>query len=153
MPNTYTQVHLQIVFAVKYRQALIDRKWKNTLYKYITGIIQDYDHKVLQINGMPDHIHILIGMRPTQSLSVLIKNVKAHSSKWINENKLSDSPFAWQGGFGAFSYAKDQVPNVIKYIQNQEQHHQKQTFLEEYIEALEENEIDYNKRYLFQAPQ
>ena len=101
---------------------------------------------------MPDHIHILIGMRPVQSLSALMQIVKANSTKWVNENKLSKKTFAWQGGFGAFSYAKSQVPNIIKYIQNQEQHHRKQTFLEEYIEALDKNEIDYDKRYLFHPP-
>lgn len=116
MPNTYTQIHIQTVFAVQNRQSLISKEWKDELYKYITGIIQHYDHKVLQINGMPDHVHILFGMRPTQSISDLMKQVKQDSSKWINDRRLTPGRFSWQAGYGAFSYSKQQLPNVIDYI-------------------------------------
>lgn len=117
MANTYTQIHLQFVFAVKYREALILPTWKERLYQYITGIIQHNEHKMLQINGMSDHIHLLIGMRPTQSVSSLVQNVKTESSKWINDNKFCPQHFAWQEGYGAFSYSKSHVPDVIRYIQ------------------------------------
>jgi REP element-mobilizing transposase RayT len=149
MPNTYTQIHLQFVFAVKYRQALIDKEWKDRLHQYITGIIQNNEHKMLQINSMPDHIHIFIGMRPHQSISALIQNVKTESSKWINEQKLCTKQFRWQEGFGAFSYSKSHVGNVIRYIKNQEQHHSKKTFLEEYKEFLDAFEIEWDERYIF----
>lgn len=122
MANTYTQIHIQVVFAVKFRHSLIRKSWKDELYKYLTAIIQNNKHKVLQFNGMPDHIHILIGLRPTQALSDLMKQVKHDSTVWINSRGLTTQRFAWQGGFGAFSYSKSHVPRVIKYIQNQEVH-------------------------------
>ena len=153
MSNTYTQLHLQFVFAVKYRAALIQKEWKALLYKYITGIFKENGHKMLQINGMPDHLHILIGLRPSQSISSLIQNVKTESSKWIKEEKLCRSPFAWQEGYGAFSYSKDQVPIIIRYIQNQEVHHRKETFLNEYRQLLKEFEIDYDEKYIFKEPE
>ena len=116
MANTYTQIHIQAVFAVQNRQSLINKQWNNELYKYITGIVQSYDHKILQINGMPDHIHMLFGMRPVQSISDLMKQVKQDSSKWINQKELVNGRFLWQAGYGAFSYSKSQLPRVIKYI-------------------------------------
>jgi REP element-mobilizing transposase RayT len=149
MPNTYTQIHIQFVFAVKYRAALIDTEWKDRLHQYITGIFQQNEHKMLQINSMPDHIHIFIGMRPHQSISALIQNVKTESSKWIKAQNLCSQPFAWQEGYGAFSYAKSQVSDVIRYIQNQEKHHQKDTFLDEYRKFLEAFEIDWDEKYMF----
>ncbi len=152
MPNTYTQLHIQFVFAVKYRASLIQKEWKNELHKYITGIFQANDHKMLQINSMPDHIHIFIGMRPTQSISSLIQNVKTESSKWIKEKKFCSSTFAWQEGYGAFSYSKSHVQNVIRYIQNQEMHHRKETFLDEYRHFLRSFEVDYEERYIFKEP-
>ena len=118
MANTYTQIHIQTVFAVKNRQSLISNEWKNELYKYITGIIQNNDHKVLQINGVADHIHIFFGMRPTQSLSDLMKQVKQDSSKWINKHVLVRGKFSWQAGYGAFSYSKSDVPKIIEYKKN-----------------------------------
>ncbi len=150
MPNTYTQIHIQTVFAVRNRQSLISEKWKDELYKYITGIIQNYDHKVLQINGMPDHIHILFGMRPTQSLSDLMKQVKQDSSKWINQKGFVNGKFSWQADYGAFSYSKNDLPNVINYIKNQESHHKTKTFTEEYLQLLLDFEIDFDDRYIFQ---
>ena len=149
MANTYTQIHIQTIFAVQNRQCLINEDWKDELYQYITGIIQNYDHKLLQINGMPDHIHIFFGMRPKQSLSDLIQKVKGDSSEWINKKGFLRNQFSWQAGFGAFSYAKSQVPDVIRYIQNQENHHKKKTFIEEYSEFLKAFGIDYDERYIF----
>lgn len=149
MANTYTQIHIQFVFAVKYREALIRNEWKDRLHQYITGIFQQNQHKMLQINSMPDHIHIFIGMRPHQSISALIQNVKTESSKWIKEQSLSPQPFAWQKGYGAFSYAKSQIPVVIRYIQNQEIHHRKEPFLEEYKKFLDAFDIEWEERYVF----
>jgi len=137
MANTYTQLHIHFVFAVKLRAALIQKVWKDELHKYITGIFQANEHKMLQINSMPDHMHILIGMRPTQSISTLIQNVKTESSKWIKEKRFCSSTFAWQEGYGAFSYSKSHVGDVIRYIQNQEEHHKKEKFLDEYLRLLE----------------
>ncbi|WP_281232972.1 IS200/IS605 family transposase [Flavobacterium gelatinilyticum] len=151
MADTYTQLHVQFVFAVKYRKALIAQEWKYRLHKYITGIIQANHHKMLCINSMPDHIHIFIGMRPNQSISSLIQNVKTETSKWIKEQKLC-SNFAWQEGYGAFSYSRSHVPDVIRYIENQEQHHKKKTFLEEYHNMLQAFEIEYDPKYVFTEP-
>jgi len=149
MANTYTQIHLQFVFAVKYREALILPAWKERLYQYITGIIQHNEHKMLQINGMSDHIHLLIGMRPTQSVSSLVQNVKTESSKLINDNKFCPQHFAWQEGYGAFSYSKSHVPDVIRYIQNQEIHHQKHSFIDEYLKLLKAFEVQFDEKYIF----
>jgi putative transposase len=149
MPNTYTQVHIHFVFVVKYRNGLINKNWKDDLYKYITGIVQNNDHKVICINGMPDHVHLLIGLRSTQSMAELMKDVKQSSSKWINQNKLTNTKFEWQEGYGAFSYSKSHLAKVINYITNQETHHAKKTFLEEYKEMLEKFEVEYDERYIF----
>nr|WP_294782168.1 IS200/IS605 family transposase [uncultured Flavobacterium sp.] len=151
MANTYTQLHIQFVFAVKYRKSLISKEWKDRLHQYITGIIQSNQHKMLSINSMPDHIHIFIGMRPNQSISSLIQNVKTESSKWIKEEKLCPN-FAWQEGYGAFSYSRSHMPNVIRYIENQEEHHKKKTFLEEYEDMLKAFEIEYDLKYVFTNP-
>lgn len=149
MANTYTQIHIQFVFAVKYRAALIGKDWEERLHQYITGIFQQNNHKMLQINSMPDHIHILIGMRPHQSASSLIQNVKTESSKWIKMQDLCSYPFAWQEEYGAFSYAKSQMPDVIRYIQNQEIHHRSEPFLEKYKRFLTLFEIEWNEEYIF----
>lgn len=149
MANTYTQIHIHVVFAVKHRAGLIQREWKDELYKYITGIIQNHQHKVLAINGMPDHIHIFFGMRPVQSLSELMQDIKGSSSKWINEKRFTKHKFEWQEGYGAFSYSKSQVADVVKYIENQETHHKKESFLEEYKNFLQKFEINFDDRYIF----
>jgi len=149
LPNSYTQIHIQFVFAVKYREALINDSWKERLHQYITGIFQQNNHKMLQINSMADHIHIFIGMRPHQSISSLIQNVKTETSKWIKSENFCSSPFAWQEGYGAFSYSKSHVPNVISYIQNQEVHHRKETFLEEYRRHLKAFDIEWDEKYIF----
>ncbi|MCQ6956829.1 IS200/IS605 family transposase [Mucilaginibacter aquariorum] len=153
MANTYTQLHIQFVFAVKYRGALIGDEWKGRLHQYITGIFQKNEHKVLQINSVSDHIHIFIGMRPHQSVSALIQNVKTESSKWIKEQKFCSQPFAWQEGYGAFSYSKSQIPTVVNYIKNQELHHKKETFLEEYRKFLIAFEIEWDEKYIFNEPE
>lgn len=149
MADTYTKLHIQFVFAVKYRAGLIKQPWQSNLHQYITGIVQHNNHKMLQINSMSDHIHILIGMRPAQAISALVQKIKTESSKWINENKFCPTHFAWQEGFGAFSYSKSHVNNVIRYIQNQQAHHKNQTFLEEYRQILKLFEVEYQEEYLF----
>ena len=149
MANTYTQVHIQVVFAVKNRSSLIHATWEDALFRYITGIIQNHGHRVLQVNGMPDHVHILFGMKPDQALSDLIKQVKQDSSKWINQQGYVQGKFSWQAGYGAFSYSKSQIPRVVRYIQNQKEHHKKKTFREEYLEFLKAFEIDFNEGYIF----
>jgi len=149
MANSYTQIHIQFIFAVKYRAALIGADWKERLHQYITGIFQHNNHKMLQINSMPDHIHVFIGMRPDQSISSLIQNVKTESSKWIKDQNLCSFPFAWQEGYGAFSYSKSQIPEVVRYIKNQEKHHQKTTFLDEYRRFLTAFEVEWDERYIF----
>jgi putative transposase len=149
MANTYTQIHIQAVFPVRNRSSIILNSWKDELFKYMTGIIQNQGHKVLVMNGMPDHIHIFFGMRPTQSLSDLMQDVKGDSSRWINKKGFVTGVFSWQQGFGAFSYSKSSISNVIRYIQNQEAHHKKRTFIEEYLGFLKKFEVDYNERYIF----
>ena len=149
MANTYTQIHLQFVFAVKYRNGLIHSSFKKELYQYISGIIKANNHKLLAINGMQDHLHILVGMRPSQSVSDLMQDIKANSSKWINEKKFLKVKFEWQEGYGAFSYSKSHVQNVIHYIQNQEEKHKVKSFNEEYLDFLNAFEIDYDERYVF----
>lgn len=128
MANTYTQIHIQCVMAVKYRKALIQPEWKDQLQKYMTGIVQNNGHKVLAINNMPDHLHLFFGFRPNQALSDLMRIVKSESTKWINDNHLTPSTFNWQEGYGAFSYSRSHVPRVINYVLNQEHHHRKKRF-------------------------
>ena len=151
MANTYTQIHIHAVFTVKNRQSLINNNWQNRLYNYIIAIIQSYEHKVLSIGGTADHIHILFGFRPTQSLSELMQIIKRNSSEWVNKEKLTLGRFSWQEGFGAFSYSKSQVLKVIRYIENQEEHHKKKTFIEEYKKILQDFEIEYDERYIFKS--
>lgn len=151
MANTYTQIHIHAIFAVQNRDSLIQNEWKEELYKYISGIITNQKHKLLAINGMPDHIHILFGMRPVQSLSDLMQDIKGSSSKWINEKKLIKSKFSWQEGYGAFSYSKSQLPKVIHNIENQEEHHKKKTFLNEYKEFLSAFEIEFDEKFIFKS--
>lgn len=149
MANSYTQIHIQAVFAVSNRRSLISSAWEEQLFKYITSIIQNKGHKMLAINAMPDHIHILFGMRPTQSLSDLMQDIKGDSSRWINNNRFVNGKFSWQGGFGAFSYSKKESYNVIKYIRNQEEHHRFMTFSDEYLSLLDKFDVDYDERYIF----
>jgi len=150
MANTYTQIHIQVVFAVKNRKSMISDSWKDRLLKYITAIIQNKGHKVLQINGVYDHVHILFGMRPNQALSDLVKHVKQDSSRWINQSQLTRYRFSWQAGYGAFSYSRDQISTVCEYIKNQEAKHKKETFSDEYVSLLKTHGIEYDSRYLFE---
>ena len=151
MPNTYTQLYIHFVFAVKYREGLIMHTWKDELYKYITGIVQTQKHKMLAINGMPDHIHILISTKPDIALSNIVRDIKSNSSKWINEKEFIQGKFQWQEGFGAFSCSQSQLDIVIKYIENQEIHHSEKTFKKEYIEFLNKYNISFEEKYLFES--
>lgn len=153
MPNTYTQIYLQTVFAVKHRHGLIQLAWKEDLYRYITGIVQNQGHKLLAVNGMPDHVHIFMGINPKQSISDLMQDIKGDSSKWINDRQLTKGRFEWQSGYGAFSYGHSQIDTVVKYIQNQEDHHRKRTFMEEYMEFLRKFDVPYDERYIFKPPE
>ena len=149
MANTYTQLYFHVVFAVKGRANLISPKWKVELYKYITGIITNKNQKLITINGMPDHVHLMIGMKPDNNLSDLIRDIKANSSKFTNEKKWVLGKFEWQQGFGAFTLGYSQLDSVIKYISNQEEHHKIKSFKEEYVEFLKLYEIDFKAEYIF----
>ncbi len=149
MPNTYTQLYIHFVFAVRHRECLISSEWKDKLYQYITGIIRKRNQHVMAIGGVHDHIHIFVSMNPDISLSDLMADVKRASSKWINDNHLTTRHFSWQEGFGAFSYAQSQKETVIRYVLNQENHHLKKTFREEYITTLKKYDIEYDEKYIF----
>ena len=153
MANTYTQIHIHAVFAVQNRISLIQNEWRDELFKYITGIITNNGHKLLEIGGMPDHVHALFGMRPTQSISDLMQDIKGSSSLWINKKRLVAGKFSWQEGYGAFSYGKSQIDRVVKYIQQQEKHHKKRDFSEEYIELLKLFEIEFDEKYILKNPE
>ena len=148
MPNTFTQIYIHSIFSVKGRDNNIGNSWKDELYKYITGIITNKKQKLIIINGMPDHLHLLIGLKPDKALSDLIRDVKNNSSKFINEKKFVYGKFSWQEGFGGFSYSDSQLDKIINYIRNQEKHHIRKSFKEEYIEILKKFKIEYDERYL-----
>jgi len=150
MANTFTQIYVHIVFSVKGRQNLIQKSWKDELHKYICGIVNGKDQKVYAIGGMADHIHLLVSIKPTISISDLVRDIKANSSKWINEKQYVVGKFQWQEGFGAFSYGQSQLDIVITYINNQEQHHEQKTFKDEYMELLQRFNIIYDEKYLFE---
>jgi putative transposase len=152
MANTYTQMPVHVVVAVKYRRALILDHWRDDLHKYMTGIVQGQRHKMLCINSMPDHLHALIEMRPDQCLSDLMRMLKADSSRWVNKQKLSRGHFLWQEGFGAFNVSKRFVHLVACYIENQEFHHRDKTLRAEMINMFEDQQIEFDKRYLFSSP-
>jgi REP element-mobilizing transposase RayT len=150
MANSYSQIYIHIIFAVKGRQNLIHKPYQEEFNKYVTGIVTNKGQKMLAIGGMPDHIHIFIGMNPTKSISDLVRDIKANSSKFINEKRWVKGKFQWQSGFGAFSYSRSHIDPVVKYILNQEKYHAKKSFKEEYIELLQKFEIEYDKNYLFE---
>jgi len=150
MANTYSQIYVQIVFTVKGRHNLIPDQHREELQKYITGIITGRNQKLLAIFAMPNHIHILVGLKPSITISDLVRDIKAGSSKFISEKKWLVGKFSWQEGFGAFSYSKSQIDTVINYILNQEEHHKKKTFKEEYLYFLKKYKIEYNEKYLFE---
>jgi REP element-mobilizing transposase RayT len=149
MPNTYTQLYIHFVFAVKYRAAMIQSEWEAILHKYITGIVQNNQHKLLAINSMPDHLHLFIGLNPVQSISELMRQVKGDSSEFINDKGFSKREFLWQDGYGAFSNSRSQIDKVVKYIACQKEHHCTKTFREEYIGMLKDYKVDYNEKYIF----
>jgi putative transposase len=149
MSGTFSQIYIQVVFAVKGRDSLIHSTWEEQLYKYITGIVQNKGQKMLAINGMPDHIHFLIGMKPSCCLSDLVREIKKSSNDFIQDKKLCKYKFNWQEGYGAFSYSHSNLNNVIAYIMNQKEHHTKKTFKEEYIDFLNKFEIEHKPEYLF----
>jgi len=149
MAGTFSQIYVQIVFAVKNRDALIHQDWENELYKYITGIVQNKGQKMLAINGTNNHIHFLIGMKPTCCLSDLVREIKKSSNTFIKEKRFTRHSFQWQEGFGVFSYSHSALDNVIQYIQNQKEHHRKRTFKEEYIDFLKIFEVEFKEEYLF----
>jgi putative transposase len=150
MANTYTQAYFHIVFAVKHRMRLIQKSWKSELEQYITGIVQNCGHKLLAIGTMPDHIHIFIGYDLNMLIPKLVEEIKTSSNLWINTNYPSESKFEWQRGYGAFTHARGQLDVVVKYILNQEAHHAKKTFREEYLSMLQKNEVAYEEKYVFQ---
>ena len=150
MPNTYSQIYIQIVFAVKNRENLIQPAFKEELQKYITGIITNRNQKLFAINCMPDHTHIFVSITPSISISDLVRDIKSVSSGFINENKWISGKFRWQEGFGAFSYSPKHVDFVVKYILEQEEHHKKNTFKEEYLHFLRKANIEYKDEYLFE---
>ncbi|HEU5396102.1 MAG TPA: IS200/IS605 family transposase [Verrucomicrobiae bacterium] len=149
MANTYTQIYIHVVFAVEGRQNLIQPAHNAELQKYITGVVTAKGQKLIAINNMPDHLHLLVGLRPDSSLSDLIRDIKANSSRFIAEMKWVVGKFSWQQGFGAFSCSRSQLGPVIRYIEDQQRHHTKKTFQEEYIAFLERFGIDYDKKYIF----
>lgn len=150
MANTYSQIYIQVVFAVAGRENAIRREWRDELYKYITGIVKSRKQKMISIGGVEDHIHILLGIKPDISLSDLVRDIKANSSRFINEKSLAFGYFRWQEGFGAFSYSHSQLDDVIRYIQNQETHHKKSTFRDEYLSYLKRYEINFDVKYIFE---
>ncbi len=150
MANTYTQIYLQVVFAVSGRQSLLSREHKEELHKYIAGIVNHQKQKLISINSMPDHVHLLLGLKPEMALSSLVRDIKANSSKFINEHRWVRGKFSWQEGFGAFSYSHSQLDAVIRYIQNQEQHHGRKSFRGEYLSLLKRFQVGYEDEYLFE---
>ncbi len=153
MANTYNQLYIQCVFASKYRAATLHQQWDERLRMYISAIVRNNGHKMIAINNVPDHIHLFIGLNPKQSISEIIQLIKGDSSEWINKEKLTTRKFHWQEGYGAFSYGKSQVDDVVKYIEKQQEHHKKEAFLDEYKNMLEKFEVEYDERYIFKLPE
>ncbi len=149
MANTYHQIYLQTVFAVKYRKAIIDKAWKNQLFGVIGNLINETNCKTIIVNGVEDHVHCFLGLKPVVSVSELMKTVKSKSSKYINDHQLTTERFEWQDGYGVFSYRQSDLDTIYKYIQNQEKHHKTQTFRGEYLDLLKEFNIDYDEQYVF----
>jgi putative transposase len=149
MANTYTQLYVHFVFAVKYREAVIAPEWEDRLHRYITGIVKGNGHKLLAINSVSDHLHLLIGLNPTQSISELMRTVKGDSSEYVNKERFTSRKFQWQEGYGAFSNSKSHVDAVIKYILNQKEHHKKASFRDEFLKILNEYKVEYDEKYVF----
>ena len=148
--STYSKIYVHVVFAVKGRQSLIQPQWEEKLYKYITGIVQNKQQLLVAINGMPDHIHILMAIKPTCCLSDLVREIKKSTNDLINTEQLSSHKFQWQTGFGAFSYSHYSLDSIIRYIENQKEHHSKKKFKEEFVGFLEKFHVNYDEKYLFE---
>jgi putative transposase len=148
MANTFTQIYLQFIFAVENRISLIMPQWKDELYKYITGIVQNNKHKLIVVNGTADHIHVFVGYKPHQLIPDLLQDIKGDSSKWINAKRLVCGKFQWQEGYGAFSYSHSHIDRVVNYIKNQEVHHKRKSFKEEYLNFLKMFNIPYDEKYI-----
>jgi putative transposase len=153
MAGTYSQIYIQVVFAVKGRQNLLAKQWRDEVFKYMSGIITNKGQKPIIVNGVDDHVHAFIGLKPSMTLSDLIRDMKNNSTNFINNHAWINGKFSWQEGYGAFSYGHSQIENVYNYISNQEQHHRKQTFQEEYMDFLKKFEVEHNIKYLFECIQ
>ena len=149
MPGTFSQIYIQYVFAVKGRKNLLQKPWRDEVFKYMAGIIKGKNQKPIIVNGVSDHVHIFVGLKPAMCISDLVRDIKNNSSNFINEQKFLKQKFSWQEGYGAFSYAHSQIENVYQYIANQEEHHKEKTFKEEYHDFLQRFEIEYDEKYLF----
>ncbi len=150
MPGTFSQIYIQIVFAVKGRENLISNNWKTELHKYIAGTIKGKGQKSIIVNGMSDHIHAFVGLRPVMALSDLVRDIKNNASNFVNDHKFVKGKFAWQEGYGAFSYSHSHIGKVYDYILNQEKYHKKKTFKQEYLDFLKRFEVEYDEKYLFE---
>jgi REP element-mobilizing transposase RayT len=150
MPGTFSQIYIHVVFAVKGRENIVSKSWSTQLHKYIAGIIKGKGQKSLIVNGMPDHVHAFIGLRPAMSVSDLVRDMKNNSANFVNEHKFVKGKFVWQAGYGAFSYSHSQIGKVYNYILHQERHHKKKTFKQEYFEFLRKFEVEYDEKYLFE---
>ncbi len=149
MAGTYSQIYIHVVFAVKERENLLQKPWQIEVFKYMNGIIKGKNQKPIIVNGVEDHVHLFFGLQPSMSISEMVRDIKSNTTKFINDNKFVKGKFLWQEGYGAFSYSHSHIDNVYQYILNQEIHHQKKTFKEEYIEFLQKYEIEHDEKYLF----
>lgn len=150
MAGTFSQIYIQVVFAVNGRTNLLQKSWRDEVFKYMSGIIKGKNQKPIIVNGVANHVHLFVGLKPSMSLSDLVRDVKNNSSNFINEQKLVRGKFSWQEGFGSFSYSHSQIDQVCQYILNQEEHHHKRTFKEEYLDFLKKFEVEYDEKYLFE---
>ena len=149
MADTFSQIYIQYVFAVKGRENLLQKPWRDEIFKYIAGTIKGKNQKPIIVNGVADHVHVFVGLKPSMNIADLVRDIKNNSSNFINEKKFIRGKFSWQEGYGAFSYGHSQIDDVYQYIANQELHHQKKTFREEYMEFLQKFEVEFNEKYLF----
>lgn len=149
MAGTYSQIYIQYVFTVKGRRNLLEKTWRQEVFKYMAGIIKAKDQKSIIVNGTADHVHVFVGLKPSMSISDLIRDIKNNSSKFINEQGWVNGKFSWQEGYGVFSYAHSQIENVYQYILKQEEHHRRKTFRDEYLDFLQKFDVEYDEKYLF----
>jgi len=148
-PGSYTQLYIQLVIAPKFREPLLKKEYREIIIKYMCGNLKNKGHKPIIINGVSDHLHILVGLNPTISISDLVRDLKRSASLFINEKRWFSKPFQWQSGYGAFSYSRSHLPRIYRYIENQEKHHRKATFQKEYVKLLKKYEIEFDKQFLF----